>query len=98
MRLTTTYKIHLQPIQNKTKLISSQIQLAYVNLPKRDGGSSVYQFSKDKTKRKLVTKTFTDPVTHQPKTTQMRVEYNVIDPSQTDQGESYWMYQKLWHK
>ena len=28
----------------------------YVNLPKRDGESFVYQFSKDKTKRKLVTK------------------------------------------
>ena len=59
----------------------------YVNLPKRDGESSVYQFSKDKTKRKLVTKTFTDPITHQPKTPQTRVEYNVIDPNQTDQGE-----------
>jgi hypothetical protein len=28
----------------------------YVNLPKRDGESFVYQFFKDKTKRKLVTK------------------------------------------
>jgi hypothetical protein len=45
----------------------------YVNLPKRDGKSSVYQFFKDKTKRKLVTKTFTDPITHQPKTPQTRV-------------------------
>ena len=59
----------------------------YVNLPKRDGESFVYQFSKDKAKRKLVTKTFTDPITHQPKSPQTRVEYNVIDPSQTDQGE-----------
>jgi hypothetical protein len=59
----------------------------YVNLPKRDGESSIYQFSKDKTKRKLVTKTFTDPITHQPKTPQTRIEYNVIDPNQTDQGE-----------
>ena len=59
----------------------------YVNLPKRDGESSIYQFSKDKTKRKLVTKTFTDPITHQPKTPQTRVEYNVIDPNQSDQGE-----------
>ena len=61
----------------------------YVNLPKRDGESYVYQFSKDKTKRKLVTKTFTDPITHQPKTPQTRVEYNVIDPNQTDQERSY---------
>ena len=61
----------------------------YVNLPKRDGESSVYQFSKDKTKRKLVTKTFTDPIIHQPKTPQTRVEYNVIDPNQSDQGEKY---------
>jgi hypothetical protein len=37
----------------------------YVNLPKGDGESSIYQFSKDKTKRKLVTKTFTDqPKSH----------------------------------
>jgi hypothetical protein len=59
----------------------------YVNLPKRDGESSVYQFFKDKTKRKLVTKTFTDPVTHQAKEPQTKVEYNVIDPNQPDQGE-----------
>lgn len=59
----------------------------FVNLPKRDGESSVYQFFKDKTKRKLVTKTFTDPITHQTKAPQIRVEYNVIDPNQTDQGE-----------
>jgi hypothetical protein len=37
----------------------------YVNLLKGDGESSIYQFSKDKTKRKLVTKTFTDqPKSH----------------------------------
>ena len=59
----------------------------FVNLPKRDGESSTYQFFKDKTKRKLVTKTFTDPITHQTKAPQIRVEYNVIDPNQTDQGE-----------
>jgi hypothetical protein len=59
----------------------------YVNLPKRDGESLVYQFFKDKTKRKLVTKTFTDPITHQPKEPQTKVEYNVIDPNQPDQGE-----------
>ena len=44
----------------------------YVNLPKRGGESSAYQFFKDKIKRKLVTKTFTDPITHQPKTPQTR--------------------------
>jgi hypothetical protein len=59
----------------------------YVNLPKRDGESSTYQFFKDKTKRKLVTKTFTDPITHQTKAPQIRIEYNVIDPNQIDQGE-----------
>lgn len=59
----------------------------FVNLPKRDGESSVYQFFKDKTKRKLVTKTFTDPISHQAKPPQIRVEYNVIDPNQTDLGE-----------
>jgi hypothetical protein len=59
----------------------------FVNLPKRDGESSTYQFFKDKTKRKLVTKTFTDPITHQTKAPQIRVEYNVLDPNQTDQGE-----------
>jgi hypothetical protein len=36
----------------------------YVNLPKRYGESSTYQFFKDKNKRKLVTKTFTDPITN----------------------------------
>ena len=59
----------------------------YVNLPKRDGEAYTYQFFNDKTKRKLVTKTFTDPITHQAKAPQIRVEYNVIDPHQTDQGE-----------
>lgn len=59
----------------------------YVNLPKRDGESYTYQFFNDKTKRKLVTKTFTDPITHQTKAPQTRVEYNVIDPNQVDQGE-----------
>ena len=59
----------------------------YVSVPKRDGESFVYQFFKDKSKRKLVTKTFTDPITHQTKAPQLRVEYNVIDPNQTDQGE-----------
>jgi hypothetical protein len=59
----------------------------FVNLPKRDGESYTYQFFNDKTKRKLVTKTFTDPITHQTKAPQIRVEYNVIDPHQIDQGE-----------
>jgi hypothetical protein len=51
------------------------------------GESSTYQFFNDKTKRKLVTKTFTDPITCQTKAPQIRVEYNVIDPNQTDQAE-----------
>jgi hypothetical protein len=59
----------------------------YVNLPKIDGESLTYQFFKDKSKRKLVTKTFTDPITNQQKVPTTRVEYNVIDPNQTDQGE-----------
>ena len=59
----------------------------YVNLPKRDGESLRYQFFKDKSKRKLVTKAFTDPITNQQKAPQIRVEYMVIDPNQTDQGE-----------
>jgi hypothetical protein len=58
----------------------------YVNLPKMDGESLTYQFFKDRSKRKLVTKTFTDPLTNQQKP-QTRVEYNVMDPNQTDQGE-----------
>jgi hypothetical protein len=58
----------------------------YVNLPKMDGESLTYQFFKDRTKRKLVTKTFTDPLTNQQKP-QTRVEYNVIDPNHIDQGE-----------
>jgi hypothetical protein len=58
----------------------------YMNLPKIDGESLTYQFFKDKSKRKLVTKTFTDPLTDQQKP-QTKIEYNVIDPHHTDQGK-----------
>jgi hypothetical protein len=61
----------------------------YVNLPKRDSESSTYQFFKNKAKRKLVTKTFTDPITHQAKAPQIRVEYNVIDPIRQIKVRSY---------
>jgi hypothetical protein len=76
---------NLQEQDEVDKFINSTSK--YVNLPKRDGESFVYQFFKDKTKRKLVTKTFIDPLTHQPKTPQIRVEYNVIDPNQLGQEE-----------
>lgn len=83
-KIITTYKTDLDK-DEVDKFINSTSK--YVNLPKRDGESSTYQFFNDKTKRKLVSKTFTDPITHQTKAPQIRVEYNVIDPNQTDQGE-----------
>jgi hypothetical protein len=63
--------INSNNIQNTPSTTSEQDEVdkfinstsKYVNLPKRYGESSVYQFSKDKTKRKLVTY----PITHQPK-------------------------------
>ena len=59
-------------VQNTSSTTSEQDEVdkfinstsKYVNLPKRGGESSAYQFFKDKIKRKLVTKTFTDPITH----------------------------------
>lgn len=45
-----------------------------------------YQFFQDKTKRKLVTKTFTDPVTNEERS-QTRTEYAAIDPHYPEQGE-----------
>jgi hypothetical protein len=70
----------------------------YMNLPKRDGESLTYQFFKDKSKRKLVIKAFTDPITNQQKAPTTRVEYDVIDPNQTTRAKSYLMYQRLWRK
>jgi hypothetical protein len=58
----------------------------YVNLPRREGESLTYQFFNDKSKRKLVTKKFTDPITKQEKI-QQKVQYFVIDPTMADQGE-----------
>ena len=58
----------------------------YANLPRREGESLTYQFFNDKSKRKLVTKKFTDPVTKQEKV-QLKVQYSVIDPTMADQGE-----------
>jgi hypothetical protein len=58
----------------------------YVNLPRKDGESLTYQFFNDKSKRKLVTKKFTDPVTKQEKA-QPKVQYSVIDPTVAEQGE-----------
>lgn len=82
-------------VQNTSSTTSEQDEVykfinstsKYVNLPKRGGESSAYQFFKDKIKRKLVTKTFTDPITHQPKVPPTKLENNVIDPNQPDQGE-----------
>jgi hypothetical protein len=85
MEVHITYMIVMTSEQDDVdRFINSTSK--YVNLPKMDGESLTYQFSKDKSKRKLVTKSFTDPLTNQQKP-QTRVEYNVIDPNHTDQGE-----------
>src|SRR6266516_1106860 len=58
----------------------------YANLPRRDGESSTYQFFNDKSKRKLLTKKFVDPITKLEKT-QQKIQYSVIDPTMAEQGE-----------
>jgi hypothetical protein len=58
----------------------------YANLPRRDGESLTYQFFNDKSKRKLVTKKFVDPITKQEKA-QQKIQYSVIDPTMAEQGE-----------
>jgi hypothetical protein len=66
--------------------VDAFLKSKYVNLPTREGESLTYQFFNDKSKRKLVTKKFTDPVTKQEKI-QQKVQYFVIDPIMADQGE-----------
>lgn len=58
----------------------------YLQLPQRDGESSTYQFIRDKSKRKLVTKSYTDPVTKEERQ-QIRIEYAALDPHCPEQGE-----------
>jgi hypothetical protein len=58
----------------------------YLSLPRRDGESATYQFFRDKSKRKLVTKSFVDPVTREEKSL-IKVEYTAIDPYHPEQGE-----------
>jgi hypothetical protein len=59
----------------------------YISMPKRDGETIACQFFPDKAKRRLVTKNFVDPITNVDKGPQTKVEYQVIDPVQADQGE-----------
>lgn len=58
----------------------------YLHLPRRDGESVTYQFFRDKSKRKLVTKLFVDPVTKEEKPL-IKIEYAAIDPYYSEQGE-----------
>jgi hypothetical protein len=58
----------------------------FLRLPQRDGESMTYQFFRDKSKRKLVTKPFVDPVTREEKP-QTRIEYSALDPLYPEQGE-----------
>jgi hypothetical protein len=45
-----------------------------------------YQFFNDKSKRKLVSRPFIDPITKEVKS-QTKIEYAVIDPHDPEQGE-----------
>jgi hypothetical protein len=58
----------------------------YLSLPRKDGESVTYQFFQDKSKRKLVTKSFVDPVTKEEKPL-IKVEYTALDPYHPEQGE-----------
>ena len=61
----------------------------YIRLPRREAESIVVQFINDKSKRQLVTTTFTDPVTQElkPKYMGFIVKYMALDPSFPDEGE-----------
>ena len=58
----------------------------FARLPDRDGGTLTYQFSLDKSKRKLVDREFTDKSTGQV-TVSQKVEYMVTNPEDPDSGE-----------
>lgn len=59
----------------------------YMRLPQNDGGTIVAKFSKDKSKRRLVRKTFEDKKTGQ-RNESIKAEYLVIDPNNAlDQKE-----------
>ncbi len=58
----------------------------FARLPDRDGGTVTYQFSSEKSKRKLVDREFTDKSSGQV-TVSQKVEYMVTLPEEPDAGE-----------
>ena len=68
----------------KSRTISD---IKYAHLPKGDKEKVTYQFFNDKSKRKLNTKQYVDPVTKKKKPPQTKVQYTVIDPKMTEEGE-----------
>jgi hypothetical protein len=58
----------------------------FLRLPQNDGESTIFQFFKDKSKRKLVSRPFIDPITKEVKP-QTKIEYVAIDPHDPEQGE-----------
>jgi hypothetical protein len=58
----------------------------FLRLPQKEGESMIFQFFKDKSKRKLVSRPFVDPITNEVKP-QTKIEYIAIDPHDPEQGE-----------
>lgn len=58
----------------------------FARLPDRDGGTVTYQFSSEKSKRKLVDREFTDKSSGQV-TVSQKVEYMVTLPEEPNAGE-----------
>jgi hypothetical protein len=58
----------------------------FLRLPQSDGESMTYQFFRDKSKRKLVSRPFIDPLTKEEKP-QTKIEYTALDPHDPEQGE-----------
>jgi hypothetical protein len=59
----------------------------FLRLPQRDGESVTYQFFRDKSKRKLVSRPFIDPITKEEKP-QTKIEYTALDPHDPERERS----------
>lgn len=60
--------------------VNETSQGEWIRLPQNDGGSIIVKFSKDKSKKQLVRRTFEDKKTGE-RSTSIKAEYMVIDPS-----------------
>lgn len=79
--------------QNQNQIEEDEVDRAlnelpdFVRLPQSDGESITVQFSKDKTKRRVITRTFKDPQTGEERKPTKRIEYKVTLPMAADHGE-----------